>query len=115
MGVLEKPVLAANNKIPEIVYAIYQNMFAAVRSLSPLCLVDVGERAAQLVPAIAIGAAAEHGRVAPIMPFLFCWTTLVYSPIVAWIWNPNGWAFKWGVLDYAGPLTLPLCHRECPS
>jgi ammonia channel protein AmtB len=32
MGVLEKPVAGANNKIPEIVYAIYQNMFAAVRA-----------------------------------------------------------------------------------
>lgn len=72
----------------------------------------VGSRRAdyrfQLVPAIAIGAAAEHGRVAPVMPFLFCWVILVYCPVVAWIWNPNGWAFQWGVLDYAGGVPVEV-------
>ena len=34
--------------------------------------------------------------------FTFCHVTLVYCPLVAMIWNPNGWAYKLGVLDYAG-------------
>jgi ammonium transporter, Amt family len=38
----------------------------------------------------------------PMMVFLFFWATIVYCPIAYWVWNPNGWAFKWGVLDYAG-------------
>lgn len=54
----------------------------------------VSRRFAALVPAIAIGAAAERGRIAPVVPFLFCWATLVYCPLACWIWNPTGWAFK---------------------
>ncbi|SOV09991.1 low affinity ammonium transporter [Ustilago sp. UG-2017a] len=84
MGVLENPVSQAYNKVPEIVYSVYQCMFA------------------NLVPAIAIGAACERGRVWPFLVFTFIWTTLVYDVVACWIWNPTGWAFKWGVLDYAG-------------
>lgn len=38
----------------------------------------------------------------PAMVFVFFWSTLVYCPIACWVWNINGWAFKYGVLDYAG-------------
>jgi Amt family ammonium transporter len=62
-GVLEQPVPGANNKQPRITYAMYQLTFAA------------------LVPAIAIGAACERGRVGPTMLFVFCWATLVYCPM----------------------------------
>lgn len=44
-------------------YAIYQQMFAS------------------LVPAIAIGAACERGRVLPVIPFTFAWGTIVYNVI----------------------------------
>lgn len=36
------------------------------------------------------------------MVFVFIWSTLVYDPIACWTWNPSGWAFKLGVLDFAG-------------
>ena len=52
--------------------------------------------------AIVVGAIAERGRVLPMMIFTFFWATLVYCPIACWVWNINGWAFKYGVLDYAG-------------
>ena len=83
-GVLERAVPETNNKLPEIVFAWYQMCFAA------------------LVPAILLGAAAERSRLLPAMIFIFCWTTVVYDPIAHWVWSSNGWAFKWGVLDYAG-------------
>lgn len=57
---------------------------------------------AALVPAIALGAACERARVWPFLVLTFAWSTLVFDPIACWIWAPNGWAFKWGVLDYAG-------------
>ena len=44
-------------------YAIYQQQFAS------------------LVPAIAIGAACERGRILPIIPFTFAWGTIVYNVI----------------------------------
>lgn len=52
--------------------------------------------------AIVMGAIAERGRVLPAMVFTFIWTTVVYCPIAYWVWGFNGWAFKYGVLDYAG-------------
>lgn len=55
-----------------------------------------------LVPAIMLGAACDRARLWPFFIFTFWWTTLVYDPIAMWVWNPNGWASKWGVIDYAG-------------
>jgi len=66
--------------------------------------------------AIVTGAIAERGRLVPMMVFIFIWATLVYCPIAYWVWNINGWAFKFGVLDYAGGecylSVLPLCKMH---
>jgi Amt family ammonium transporter len=51
---------------------------------------------------IAIGAVAERGRLGPLLVFVFVWSTIVYDPIANWTWNPNGWAFVLGGLDFAG-------------
>ncbi|WVW83852.1 hypothetical protein I302_105874 [Kwoniella bestiolae CBS 10118] len=75
--VLERPVPETNGKLPEIVFATYQLMFAC------------------LVPAVLLGAAAERSRILPAMIFIFCWTTLVYDMLAHWIWSSNGWAYKW--------------------
>ncbi|KAH9456117.1 hypothetical protein Pst134EB_012323 [Puccinia striiformis f. sp. tritici] len=71
-------------KIPALGYAIYQMMFATI------------------TPAIALGATAERGRIAPALVFTFVWSTLVYDPIACWTWNTNGWTAKMGTLDFAG-------------
>jgi len=70
--------------IPDLLYAFYQMQFCAVTA------------------AIVVGATAERGRLIPMMVFIFFWATIVYCPVACWVWNVNGWAFKWGVLDYAG-------------
>lgn len=90
MNVLGRPVPEANNKIPEIVFATYEMLFAC------------------LVPAIVLGAACERSRVVPAMIFVFVWTTLCYDPLAHWIWSSNGWAYKWGVLDYAGGVPVEI-------
>ncbi|CDR46993.1 CYFA0S27e00562g1_1 [Cyberlindnera fabianii] len=77
---------SADADYPEFVFAIFQMMFLCVTL------------------AIIAGAVAERGRLLPHMVFLFFWATLVYCPIVSWVWRANGWAAKWGVLDYAGGL-----------
>ncbi|RUP52449.1 ammonium transporter AmtB-like domain-containing protein [Jimgerdemannia flammicorona] len=73
-----------NAKVPDIVFAIYQCMFAAI------------------TPALAIGSAAERGRIMPMIFFIFVWTTVVYDPIAYWTWNVSGWSAKLGGLDFAG-------------
>jgi len=70
--------------IPDLLYAFYQMQFCAVTG------------------AIIVGAVAERGRLVPMMVFIFFWATIVYAPVAHWVWNANGWAFKYGVLDYAG-------------
>jgi Amt family ammonium transporter len=52
--------------------------------------------------AILIGAVAERGRMMPTMLFVVLWVLTVYTPVACWAWNVNGWAFKYGVLDFAG-------------
>jgi len=82
-GVLAQPSVGSS-RIPSLVFCIYQCMFAAI------------------TPCIALGAIAERGRLGPILVFLFVWSTLVYDPIACWTWNPNGWSFKRGIMDFAG-------------
>ncbi|EXJ71225.1 uncharacterized protein A1O5_05031 [Cladophialophora psammophila CBS 110553] len=73
-----------SSKIPDLMFAVYQGMFAAI------------------TVALAIGAAAERGRMLPAMVFSFIWATVVYDPIACWTWNSSGWVFKMGGLDFAG-------------
>lgn len=77
--------------IPELLFSFYQLLFCAVTA------------------AILVGAIAERGRLLPAMIFIFCWATIVYCPIAYWVWNFNGWAYKWGVLDYAGGGPVEIC------
>ncbi|KAK4461879.1 ammonium transporter MEP3 [Cladorrhinum samala] len=70
--------------VPELLYSFYQMQFCAVTA------------------ALVIGATAERGRVIPAMVFIFFWATLVYCPVAYWAWGANGWAFQYGVFDYAG-------------
>lgn len=51
---------------------------------------------------LGIGALAERGRLGPVPIFLALWTTIVYCPIACWNWNPLGWAYVLGTLDWAG-------------
>lgn len=71
-------------RIPDLLYAVYQGMFAAI------------------TVAIAVGAVAERGRILPCVVFMFIWTTVIYDPIACWTWNPSGWVYQFGGLDFAG-------------
>ncbi|KAI0037158.1 ammonium transporter [Vararia minispora EC-137] len=82
-GVLGQPS-AGSSHIPALVFCIYQCMFAAI------------------TPMLAIGAIAERARLGPTMVFVFIWSTIVYNPIACWTWNPAGWSFLLGGLDFAG-------------
>ncbi|EJT99169.1 ammonium transporter [Dacryopinax primogenitus] len=83
MKVLDQPSVGSS-KIPAILFCVYQLMFAAI------------------TPILAIGAVAERSRLGPLIVFVFVWATIVYDPIACWTWNPNGWVFQLGGLDFAG-------------
>ncbi|KAL9109367.1 MAG: hypothetical protein Q9227_005997 [Pyrenula ochraceoflavens] len=57
---------------------------------------------AAITVALAVGAVAERGRMAPCIVFMFVWSTVVYDPIACWTWNSSGWVFNMGGLDFAG-------------
>lgn len=57
---------------------------------------------AAITPALAIGAAVDRARLFPCIVFMFVWSTIIYDPIAEWTWNPAGWGFKMGGLDFAG-------------
>ncbi|EPE08596.1 ammonium transporter mep2 [Ophiostoma piceae UAMH 11346] len=83
MKTLAQPSVGSS-KVPDLLFCLYQGMFAAI------------------TPALAIGAAADRGRMLPCLVFIFIWSTIVYDPIAYWTWNANGWTFKLGGLDFAG-------------
>jgi Amt family ammonium transporter len=77
-------VEAAPNGVPELLFAIYQMMFAII------------------TPALIVGAVAERVKFGAWCLFTLLWATLVYNPVCHWVWNVNGWLFQKGVLDFAG-------------
>lgn len=42
---------------------------------------------AATVGAIVVGGFCERGRLIAVLPFLFLWTTFVYSPLVHMVWG----------------------------
>lgn len=82
-NVLAQPSVGST-RIPDLLFAVYQGMFSAI------------------TVALATGAVAERGRMLPCVVFMFIWATIVYDPIACWTWNPSGWTFKMGGLDFAG-------------
>jgi ammonium transporter, Amt family len=77
----EAPVVTT---IPETVYMMFQMTFAII------------------TPALISGAFAERMKFSAVLWFMAAWSLLVYAPVAHWVWHPNGFLFKMGVLDYAG-------------
>ena len=70
--------------IPHAVYAMFQGMFAII------------------TVALITGAIAERMKFKAYVIFAAAWAVLVYSPLAHWVWQPNGWLFELGALDFAG-------------
>ncbi|TKA78640.1 hypothetical protein B0A55_02669 [Friedmanniomyces simplex] len=82
-NVLAQPSVGSA-RIPDLMFAVYQGMFSAI------------------TVALAVGAICERGRMLPCVIFMFIWATVVYDPIACWTWNPSGWVYQLGGLDFAG-------------
>jgi Amt family ammonium transporter len=70
--------------ITELLYFAFQLMFAAI------------------TPALIVGAFAERIKFRSLLIFIVLWSTLVYSPVAHWVWNPAGWIHQLGAIDFAG-------------
>ncbi|MEI6411213.1 MAG: ammonium transporter [Bacteroidota bacterium] len=70
--------------IPLTLFAFFQLMFAII------------------TPGLVVGAVAERIRFTSYILFTALFSLLVYAPLAHWTWHPDGFLFKWGVLDFAG-------------
>jgi Amt family ammonium transporter len=70
--------------ITELLYFAFELMFAAI------------------TPALIVGAFAERIKFRSLLIFVILWSTLVYSPVAHWVWNPAGWIKTLGAIDFAG-------------
>lgn len=69
--------------IPEILFAIFQCMFAVI------------------TPALIIGAFAERIKFSGYVVFIVLWSIIVYNPMAHWVWG-GGWLMEMGAIDFAG-------------
>jgi Amt family ammonium transporter len=81
---IDKMDLWPGYTIPVFVFAVFQMMFAII------------------TPALISGALADRVKFSAWALFLALWATIVYFPVAHWVWGTGGWAFKLGVIDFAG-------------
>lgn len=70
--------------LPFVLFAAFQLKFAII------------------TPALIIGAFAERIKFWSYLLFICLFIVLIYCPLAHWTWHPEGFLFKWGVLDFAG-------------
>jgi len=96
-GVGQDPNADYAPTIPHQVFMVYQMMFAII------------------TPPLMSGAIVDRMRFVPYTVFIVLWATLVYDPIVHWIWSGYtdtdgvmrlGWLRNLGIMDYAGGLVV---------
>ena len=80
----------AHGAVPELLYATFQLSFAIITA------------------ALVSGAIADRAKFAAWMVFVPVWAIVVYCVVAHWVWGPDGWLFKLGVLDYAGGLVVEI-------
>jgi ammonium transporter, Amt family len=83
-GVLGHEPWAGAATIPFILFAFFQLKFAVI------------------TPALFTGSFSERIRFTSYVLFMILFCLFVYAPIAHWTWHPEGFLFKWGVLDFAG-------------
>lgn len=83
-GVGQEPSPVYATTVPHLAFSAFQMMFAII------------------TVALITGAVVERMKFSAIVLFAALWFTLVYCPVAHWVWNPDGWLFKLGALDFAG-------------
>lgn len=75
---------SAGYVIPEYLFIAFQMTFAAI------------------TPALIIGAFAERIKFKAVLAFSVLWGTFSYFPIAHMVWDPNGYLYAKGAIDFAG-------------
>ncbi|SRR5579875_752212 len=86
-GVPQHDSLKYAPKVPGVLFAMFQMMFAVI------------------TPLILTGAVAERMRFSAFILFIVAWSGLIYYPLVHWVWG-DGWLHSLGVVDFAGGIII---------
>lgn len=84
MGVNGDPNPAYADNIPQLLFAIFQMMFAII------------------TPALITGSLAERMKFSALFIFISVWSLLVYYPMAHMVWGDGGLIKELGALDFAG-------------
>jgi Amt family ammonium transporter len=76
--------------VPPLAFAAFQMMFAVITA------------------ALLTGTVAERAKFGAFLLFAVLWVVIVYAPIAHWVFSPNGWLAKKGVLDFAGGTVVEI-------
>jgi len=76
--------------IPHQLYCMFQLMFAII------------------TPALISGAVIERMKFAAYLVFIVLWATIVYDPLVHWVWGHGGWLGGAGLMDFAGGTVVEM-------
>ncbi|HSI72641.1 MAG TPA: ammonium transporter [Fimbriimonas sp.] len=87
---MKEPYPHAPGTIPAGLFMLFQMMFAII------------------TPALISGAIAERMRFGAYLLYTSLWSLLIYAPVACWVWNPGGWLFAKGALDFAGGTVVHL-------
>jgi ammonium transporter, Amt family len=80
----------AHGQVPELLFATFQLSFAIITA------------------ALVSGAIADRAKFAAWVVFVPIWAIVVYAVVAHWVWAPDGWLFRLGVVDYAGGLVVEI-------
>jgi Amt family ammonium transporter len=75
----------------------------------PLAFVTFQMMFAILTAALLSGASADRMRFGAFVTFIAIWSVVVYAPLAHWVWSPQGWLNKAGLLDFAGGTVVEIC------
>jgi Amt family ammonium transporter len=82
VGMASHPTIGSS--IPFVLFAAFPLKFAII------------------TPALITGSFAERVRFWSYLAFICLFSIFIYCPLAHWTWHPDGFLFKWGVLDFAG-------------
>ncbi|MFH1788075.1 MAG: ammonium transporter [Candidatus Altiarchaeota archaeon] len=89
-GIGLNPSTAYATTIPQLAFIAFQMMFAII------------------TPALIIGAIADRIKFKSLILFTLLWSTIVYDPLVHWVWGDGGWINTIGAVDFAGGLVVHI-------
>jgi Amt family ammonium transporter len=76
--------------VPPLAFGVFQMMFAVITA------------------ALIVSGGVDRMRFAGFVVLIVLWTVLVYVPIAHWVFSPEGWLAKRGVLDFAGGTVVEI-------